>query len=367
MRTLPLKAELGKQGAEFAECNGVETVARCADFESEYTAVRDAVALTDFSFMQMYRVPEETGIDFLDSLVAGNVAKIRFGRVLHSFIADESGAPIADCYVANNDDEFILLCESIVSDEELDKKIAACGGGEAGIESLHPNHVCLGIDGFTAYKVAKELFGTDVLGLPYMSIEIYSFEGHDVRLIRGGKTSEFGYLMCVEASVAQPLFSKTLDLVSQEGGRLVGLDIHKDLRLEGRFFNIYAEGARVKDPLTLGLQWMIDFDKDEFSGSGAIMEKRAAGLREKMVGVALPEGERDLEVGESILDGTEPVGTVVASCFSPVRNCGLGLVVLPVDLAYTGVSFTTASGKTVSTISMPPIMPKSLGVKLDEM
>jgi len=38
-------------------------------------------------------------------------------------------------------------------------------------------------------------------------------------------------------------------------------------------------------------------------------------------------------------------------------------------LAYSGLSFRlgTADGPAVKTISMPPIMPKSLTVKLDEM
>ncbi len=54
-------------------------------------------------------VPEETGLDFLDSLLAGNVARIRFGRVLHTFLSDENGMLLADCYVANNDDEFIVI------------------------------------------------------------------------------------------------------------------------------------------------------------------------------------------------------------------------------------------------------------------
>ena len=47
----------------------------------------------------------------------------------------------------------------------------------------------------------------------------------------------------------------------------------------------------------------------------------------------------------------------------------LGLALFPIELAYSGLSFQlgAAGGPAITTISMPPIMPKSLGVKLDEM
>jgi hypothetical protein len=47
----------------------------------------------------------------------------------------------------------------------------------------------------------------------------------------------------------------------------------------------------------------------------------------------------------------------------------LGLALFPVDIAYSGLTFNLDSpdGQKVHTISMPPIMPKSLTVKIDEM
>jgi hypothetical protein len=47
----------------------------------------------------------------------------------------------------------------------------------------------------------------------------------------------------------------------------------------------------------------------------------------------------------------------------------VGLALFPREIAYSGLEFRlgTAQGETVRTISMPPIMPKSLTVKLDEL
>jgi len=369
VRISPLKDRFAAQGAVLRERYGMEVVARVTDKQTECRAVRDAVGLADFSFTRKYRIPAAQGLDFLDLLLAGNVPKIRFGRVLHTFLADDDGRLVGDCYVANNDEEFILLCESIVPDAEIDRVMQASGAAAAGVEDLTTSHVLLSLDGFKAWEIAKEIFGADVLGLPYLSIEVYPFQGQSVHLFRAGKTSEFGYLLLVPQAVAPALFDTLASAVEKRGGRLCGMDAHDDLRLEGRFFNIHAEGLSVRDPLVLGLQWMIDFDKENFRGCEAIKRRRAQGLQKKIVGVAAEHGCNQLVTGAHIFHDGRAVAEVVADAFSVVLEQPLGLAVFPVELAYSGLAFrlAAAGGPAVRTISMPPIMPKSLTVKLDEM
>jgi len=368
MRISPLKSRLAAAGASFAGRCGVEICAKCAEIETEYRFVRDAAAVTDFSFMQTYRIPEAAAIDFLDTLLAGNVAKVRFGRMLHTFLADSNGFLVADCYVANNDDEFLLVCESLADDASMNEILQRHGAKDAGIEDLSQSHAVIGIDGYKAWAVVKELFGADVLGLPYLSIEKYPFESGTVRLVRAGKTSEFGYLLIVPNELAVPLYEKAAALAAAQGGGRIGVEVHNTLRLEGRFFNIFAEGAAVKDPLVLGLQWMIDFDKEAFDGRDAILDRRAKGVAEKIIGVRAGGGAEDFAPGAVLYDGAAQVGRIVASCYSHVLGARLGLALFPRDIAYAGLSFHLgkSDGAVVQTISMPPIMPKSLTVKLDE-
>ncbi|MBD3322531.1 MAG: hypothetical protein GF350_15625 [Chitinivibrionales bacterium] len=369
MRTLPLENKLAASGATLGERYGTQIVQSCTGREEEYFTIRNSAGLTDFSFMQKYRVPEETGIDFLDKLVAGNAAKVRFGRMLHTFIADESGKIVSDCYVANNDEEFLVLCESIIDDASLNGIISGLGGADAGIEDITGNYVLLGIDGFEAWRVAKELFGADVPGLPYLSLEEYPYEDSTVFLFRAGKTSEFGYLILAPCNCAESLFDRLKELVEKYNGSLCGVDIHNDLRLEGRFFNIHAEGVRTGDPLPLGLQWMIDFEKEGFSGSGVIYKNRENGLRKKIIGIKAEPGCADLTTGAKVHVDTGHHAEVVADCYSYILNTKIGLALFPVETAFAGLQFPlgSAEGPVVETISMPPIFPKSLGVKLDEM
>jgi glycine cleavage system aminomethyltransferase T len=369
MRPLLLHDQWMAARATMSERFGAEIVSAISNPKKEYGYIRDAAGITDFSFMQKFRVPEEKGLDFLDNLLAGNVAKVRFGRVLHTFLADDNGLLLADCFMANNDEELVLLCESIVDDGALKTVLNNHGAQKAGLEDLSENHIVMGIDGYKAWAVVKDLFGADIVGLPYLSIERFSYEGENIRLFRAGKTSEFGYLLMAPAACAEGLFTKCKELAEKYGGGLCGLSIHNDLRLEGRFFNIFAEGHKVHDPLSLGLQWMIDFDKEKFLGRDAILKRRSAGITQKIIGISLEPNAGELKQGAPIFNGSEKVSEVVASCFSYVLNKSIGLAVFPTAIAYSGLSFNLAAsnGPVVKTISMPPIMPKSLSVKLDEM
>ncbi len=366
MRKLPLGPRW--EGATLAERHGVEVVSRVADYETEYHLVRDSVALTDFSFLRRYKLPTDQGIDLLDSLLPGNVARIRYGRVLQTFLADEDGRLLADCYVANNDEELILLCEAAAPDD-LMAQIIREADKEGIAQDLTDSHVILSVDGFNAWAVVKDLFGADVLGLPYLSVELYPFAEEQVYLFRAGKTSEFGYLLMAPNSVGDRLFEAVRDAVARQGGGLCGVEAHDSLRLEGRFFNIHAEGLRVGDPLTLGLQWMMDFEKNDYRGAAAILQRRAAGLSRKVIGVLAAPGEDRLKTGARLFRGADEVAEVVADAWSPALGRRVALAVFRNDMAYAGLAFSLGSpqGPEVHTISMPPIMAKSLSVKLDEM
>lgn len=365
MRSSPLKDTLKTLGASFAERYGVEVVSSVNSPDREYHCIRDAAGLTDFSHVQKFSVPEESGLDFLDNLLAGNVARIRFGRILHTFLSDDAGNLLADCYVANNDEEFIVLCESI-ADDKLIREIFT-KDESANVTDITDSHVVIGVDGFKSWSVIRDLLGADILGLPYLSIETYDFEGTEIKLFRAGKTSEFGYQLLAPKEIAEKLFAVLLDGVRKVDGGLCSVTIHSDLRLEGRFFNIYSEGLRVKDPLVLGLQYMIDFDKEKFTGSDAIFKRRADGLTKKIIGVRV-EKSVDLTPGMSIYNGEKKAGEVQASCISHILDAKLGLALFDIDVAYSGLTFSlnSAGGPELKTISMPPIMPKSLSVKLDE-
>ena len=70
-----------------------------------------------------------------------------------------------------------------------------------------------------------------------------------------------------------------------------------------------------------------------------------------------------------LFHGVDEVAEVVADTWSPELGRRVALAVFRIDMAYAGLPFRLGSpqGPEVRSISMPPIMAKSLSVKLDEM
>jgi aminomethyltransferase len=366
MRKSPLHDLLASKGAVFEERAGAEIAVRFGDVDEECRAVRDAVGISDFSFMTRHRVPE-AGLDALDAYALGSVAGIRFGRVLHTMAADGGGFVESDLYIANDDESFVVLGESLVDDAATAQALFAAGVISAGAEDLSAKTALIGIDGFRAYAVAKAVFGADVLGLPYLSIESYDLDGAQVKLIRGGKTSEFGYLLLVPAESAPAIWRRLEEAGEPHGVKPVGAAAHSVLRLDGRFFNVHEEGKAVRDPLALGLQWMIDFGGEEARGLSAIRERRAGGLKKKIIGLLPAETGGALDAGDAILTCGTEVAKVVTAAFSPTLGGRIGLALFDIEYAYAGLTFQGADGRGIRTVSMPPITPKSLTIKLDEM
>lgn len=367
MRTSPIRDLLAARGATFREISGREIACGFSSFEEEYTAVREAVGLTDFSFATKFCVPEE-GLDVFERYAAGSVANIRFGRILHTMALDEDGMLESELYIANDDDKLILLGESIVADEAVKSSLAKLSDDASMPEDMSETHVLFGLDGFNAWAVAKDLFGADVLGLPYMSIEMYTADDIEVKLLRAGKTSEFGYLLLAPVESAESLWLKIEAAGEKYGLKPVGFDTHMALRLDGRFFNIHEEGAAVKDPLPLGLQWMADFENEEdFRGRDALLARREQGTTRKIVGVVTEGKDAPLLSGDKIFYKKSLVAETVTAAFSPVLDARIGLALFDAPYAYAGLTFEGEDGRAISTISMPPFTAKSLSVRLDEM
>ncbi|MCU0665170.1 MAG: hypothetical protein MUC50_22945 [Myxococcota bacterium] len=365
MRKSSLHDLLASRGAVFEPRVDALCAARFAGLLPEYTAVRNAVGISDFSFTLRFAVPE-AGLDVLDRYAAGPVSSLRFGRVLHTMAVDVEGLVEADLYIANDDDKLIVVAESLAPHERVLAALHSLGAADLELEDLTHTTALISVDGYHAWAVLRALFGTDVLGLPYLSIETYELDGIEVKLLRCGKTSEFGYQLLVPAAHATAVWERLEKAGAPFGMAPVGFDTHQSLRLDGRFFNIYEEGRKVRDPLPLGLQWMVDMNGEEFRGKAPLMARRAAGLSKKLVGVTRVDAQLPLEPGTRILVGDKAVAEVVTSTHSPTLGCFIGLALFDVEYAYAGLELKDDQGRAVRTVSLPPFMAKSLTVKLDE-
>ena len=112
MREPALSEKWAKAGAQFSEIAGSECVEKFGDAAAELSAIRRTAALCDLSFSKIFSYGENEGIDFLDTVLAANILKLRYGGIIDTFLADENGGVLAETFVGNIDDRVVVVAET---------------------------------------------------------------------------------------------------------------------------------------------------------------------------------------------------------------------------------------------------------------
>ncbi len=349
MQQLALKSLWLAEGAKIGTLPMCEYVASVSSAENEIKALRETVVLSDLSYTKKLRFDESDGADFLDEKLAANILKLRYGKSLETFLANEDGKICASTTVVNIDDNLYVIAESI--DDNAFSVLA-----DSSAENLDASHTLLSVDGPDAWKVAKDIFGSDIFNLSFMAVEKYSYENQPAIVMRTGKTGEFGYQILVPNTTAPQLFEELKTKVLSYGGALAGVDTLLAARAKGNFFNIFAEGEYSQNPFELGLQWQIDMSKEVFSGAEKILSARDVTPAKKLIAVA---SDCEILPETKIYNQENCVGEIVNIDKSDKK---FALALIDFDIAYPNQSFATQPNAedSLKTVSRPAIVAQSL-------
>ncbi len=80
------------------------------------------------------------------------------------------------------------------------------------------------------------------------------------------------------------------------------------------------------------MDWVVRFDKDDFIGRGGLKWVSERGLRNKLVGFIMSDGQVP-EDGVPVVAGRKPIGRVTSARLSPTLGRGIGMAWVPLELA----------------------------------
>jgi hypothetical protein len=135
-----------------------------------------------------------------------------------------------------------------------------------------------------------DVFGHDVLEVPYYFLRRYELNGMQVLVSRTGYTSELGYeIYVLEASRdAERLWDAVLDAGGAHELAIIG-PCHIR-RIEGGMLAYGADMTLENNPYEVGMgyDWMVDLEqKAEFIGKQALARIKQEGPRRKLAGVEI--------------------------------------------------------------------------------
>ena len=290
----------------------------------EYWQLLEGVTVWDVGGAE--RQVEITGPDafeFTNLLTPRNLNRCAVGQCKYAFITDERGGIINDpvlLRLAENhfwlslaDSDVLLWCKGVAYRLGLD------------VEITEPDVGPLQIQGPKSKQVMTDLFGADILDIPYYFMQERELNGMRLVISRTGYSGELGYELYLRDASRDGV--KLWDAVI-EAGEPHGLSPIGPChirRIEGGILAYGCDMTLDENPYEVGYgyKWMVELEQEQdFIGRDELRKIAEQGVSRKLVGVEIG--------GESLgsySDGSFPDFLVVTKHGQASRPAHLSLLV----------------------------------------
>jgi aminomethyltransferase len=285
-RTFALSASLNfREWAGYYAAGAYET-----HHEHEYNAIRNGAALIDVSPLFKYDVSGRDAAAFVDRLITRDARRLAVGQVIYTPWCDEHGHAIDDGTVTRLGEHRFRWT---AAEPNLRWFRQNATGLDVTIDDVSEVLAALAVQGPTSAKVLNDA-GADVSALKYFQWTAATIGGVAVEVSRTGYTGDLGYEVWVPRAGAHAVWDALVGAGAAHGLRPTGLLALDVARIEAGLLLIDVDfvGARRAQtasqrytPLEMGLDRLVDFNKDRFVGRKALADQAQRGVPRRIVGV----------------------------------------------------------------------------------
>jgi aminomethyltransferase len=326
------------------------------------------VTLWDVGVERQVEITGPDAFDFTNMLVARDLAKCQIGQCKYVFVTAPDGGIINDPVLLRLGENHFWLSLAD-SDVLLWAKGLAHGTG-MNVTIREPDVGPVQVQGPKSKDVMVDMFGEDILELPYYFLRSYEVDGMPVMVSRTGYTAELGYeIYLFDASRnGVRLWDAVLEAGEPHGLAVIG-PCHIR-RIEG---GILAWGADMwldTNPYEVGMgyDWMVDLEqKADFIGKQALSTIKREGPTRKLAGVEIAGASLGAYNDGSMVDffpvrhDGRDVGRVTSACHSPRLEKNIGYAMVPIELAELGTELEVeieGESREATVVAKPFIDPK---------
>lgn len=294
----------------------------------EHHKVRQSAGMFDVSHMTVVDVKGADAKAYLQYLLANDVNKIEslLGKALYSGMLNPDGGVIDDLIVYNMGDWFrtVVNCGTREKDLAWMNKVAA----NFSVQLIERDDLAMiAIQGPEAITRAKTVVSSERVAV-IDSLKIFQgLASGEWFIARTGYTGEDGLEIMLPNAEAVAFWNALADA----GVAPCGLGARDTLRLEAGM-NLY--GHEMDDgvsPLVANMGWTIAWEPSarNFIGRDVIQAEKAAGVKQKLVGLVLRE--RGVLRAEQVVsvEGSDEKGVITSGTFSPTLGYSIALARVP--------------------------------------
>ncbi|WP_313525507.1 glycine cleavage system aminomethyltransferase GcvT [Stutzerimonas kunmingensis] len=317
-------------GAKMVDFGGWDMPLHYGSQVEEHHQVRRDCGVFDVSHMTVVDVSGEQARDYLQRLLANDVARLKStGRALYSAMLNERGGVIDDLIVYLTDWGYRLVVNASTRDKDLAWMQAQAAGFAVEVRE-RPELAMLAIQGPHARARTSELVSQARAGLIHDLKPFQGMADGDWFIGRTGYTGEDGLEIILPAEQAPDFLSELVGA----GIPPIGLGARDTLRLEAGL-NLYGQDMTEDvSPLAANMGWTVAWEPAErdFVGRAALEQQRARDDLPKLVGLVLEE-RGVLRAHQVVRVNGVGDGEITSGSFSPTLGKSIALARVPAGTA----------------------------------
>ena len=323
---------------------------------SEYERMRGHAGLADLEDWSRFDLSGPDADEVLDALVGCNVRDLFEGRIANTLIPSESGGVDAIVWVITLEDGFRILGEP--SDREAIRSALeqSVSGRDARFRDLRDEQFALALIGPEAEGIAARAFGDEVYSIAFLST--LALGDPALLAARIGYFGEYELYLFGEAAARQDVVD-TLLRAAGDDALLVGDGAFPAMMIEMRTLNRERDIPAEVSVFEAGVQWMIDFRKDNLRAAPALRRRKGT-IERKGVLMLVDAGAADLR-GSAVYIEERDVGRVQSVFFSDTLGRSVALAYLVEELGVPGLSCAVGADRVPGeTVSAPAFLSRSV-------
>lgn len=358
-KTTPLTPVLTAEGAHFGVVNGWERMDYIKPYpefsesltfrfnetfdvvSAEVEAVQNRVGMTEVNGFNRI---ELTGVDvhtFLDRMICGRVPR-KTGRVGLGYLLNHFGMVKSEATIANMPDGRVWYGSAAASEQhDMDWLSAHLRTDEdVHLRSLTNEQTILVVAGPNARKVMTAVSRDDWSShaFPWLSLR-HAFIGiAPATVLAVSFSGELAYEIHVPNNQLYAAYLALREAAEGLDMQLFGSRAVDSMRLEKSFLHWKADILTEFDPFEMGLERFVSMDKKDFVGKAALEERRAVGLRKRLVTLEIDCTHAPSHGGASVTGGTNVIGSITSAGWGHRTNKNLALAFIDPDWAAHGTS-----------------------------
>ena len=349
-----------KYGAsEFHPYNGMWMPVGYDTPVNEYWNTIERATMWDVAVQRCVEISGPDAEVFTNLLTPRDVSKVAVGQCRYLVMTNQEGGILNDPVMLRIAADRFWLSTADADMYLWAKGVATYSGHDVHIDT--PDVYPLQVQGPRSPDIIAAVFGDAILDLEYYHWMQASVDGIEVVISRTGFSSEVGFEVYLQGYDRGDELWEIIMAAGQPLGLTPGSP-NRIRRIEGGVFDFGSDMTPAENPLEMGMQRLVDFDKPDFIGKTALESVRAEGARRKVVGVFMDGDafEKNNEHRWPVFSDAEKVGHVSSAVYSPRLERNIGFALLDAAHASDDVALQveTAEGlRNITLTSLPFVDP----------